>query len=269
MAAAAVLLVLTLTVGRQTTVQSEGEGVAKARPLISEPVGSASGVSVPPFDLAAVGAQLATGEPFVITVVGDETGNGASGWVYQMASRITKGYGRPVTVHDWSSTANQYTGIKKFPGKGETVTIWNASASGKGPAYSIAYWNQIAPVNSNVFVLSHGQQVSVARALPDMKQLYAAAKSRIVAGGGVAVVLPNPRFDSPDRAEQLGEIAQQLREWFANPQNNTGAAVVDIYEKFEQSTNARQLVDASNGYRPSERGSRLWVDSMCAGMGVP
>ncbi|MDO0978181.1 SGNH/GDSL hydrolase family protein [Mycolicibacterium frederiksbergense] len=193
--------------------------------------------------------------PLVISIVGDSTGNNVEEWVHLVAQRIAATYNRPVTVHDWKTEERRYKSQETYPGAGAPVTIWNGSASGKPPQYSTQWYPKLAPVPVNLTIISHSH-TNPQRVVEGIEHLIQAVDTNTLPGGGVVVILQNPRTDNVAELQQ--SVVDELRQIYSDPAQ--GVAVVDVNAAFRAGY-LPDLLD-TDGANVNPRGSQLWADTV-------
>lgn len=205
---------------------------------------------------------LASDRPFVITVLGDSTGNQPTEWVGLIAQRIADEYGRVVTMHNWSPDANRYVSDTVFGTAGAPVVIWNGSAAGKTAQYSIEWFSTLSPEASNLTIINHGHNSPLA-ASDGIKQLTDMAYAE--GTDEVAIVLQNPRADKPDRAALEAETFKQIGQRFGDPTSPTD--VIDVFSAFPTDDSLRDLLE-QDGIHPNQAGQQLWADTVASALGL-
>ncbi len=217
---------------------------------------TASAVARPTFNPAEISRALETVEPYVISVVGDSTGNQPGEWVDLVAQRLAATYNRAVTIHDWS--ADTYT-VERTYGEGAPVTVWNGSEAGKGPDYSLEHYGHLAPENVNLTIVNHSHN-TLERSIPQIADLIAAARDNTLPGGGIALVLQNPRTD--EFAQRGQSTIDQLRTIYSDPEK--GVVVLDVNTAFQERDLSVLL--RPDGVHPTEDGSQVWADTVWNGL---
>ncbi|WP_143546787.1 SGNH/GDSL hydrolase family protein [Rhodococcus sp. 06-235-1A] len=212
-------------------------------------------------DLAAVGQALLAPEPYVMTVVGDSTGNGEAEWVYILAQHLSR-LGRSVLIHDWDPDLNQYTTESKFgPGGVPTLTIWNGSAAGKNTVYSQANWDALVPETPNFVVFSHAHnQTDVSQGVSGVTQMV----RRTLPDTAVAVILQNPRLD--DAADRQAATVAALRKQFES--EAARPALIDVWTAFQQAPDLAPLLEPDR-FHPSRAGEELWEQVVSTALALP
>lgn len=206
-------------------------------------------------------APLLSDRPYVIAVLGDSTGALPGAWTYLLSRGIADAYNRTVTVHNWSIETNSYTETQTF-GSGAPVTVWNGSARGKSAQYSLKWLPQMAPEPADLTIINHTHN-NPWHAVEGISQLVDSAY-RNTRGGAVAVMLQNPRTDDGERAEMEQQVIDRLRTIYSAPESR--AVVVDVNTAFKGGDLSVLL--KPDGAHPSEKGSRLWADTLVSTLGL-
>jgi hypothetical protein len=210
----------------------------------------------PTFDAATIDAALQSDRPYVISVLGDSTSKIAGAWIYLVSQRIAGTYHRAVTVHDWSIETNSYPDTQTF-GSGAPVTVWNGSARGKSAQYSLQWFRQMAPEQADLTIINHTHN-NPWHAVEGISELVDCARRNTRPGGGVVVMLQNPRTDTRERAELEQQVIDKLRIVYNAP--GTGVITVDANAAFRAGDLSVLL--RPDGAHPSEQGSKLWADTV-------
>lgn len=196
-------------------------------------------------------------QPWVMTVIGDSTGNAPDEWVYLTTTELASTYDRPAIIHNWDAATNSYTTETTIgSGDAEPIIVWNGSASGMDGGYSIDNFEALTPMPSDLVILNHGHNATSANAaVKHISKLH-----NLVTWGqddqpAVAVTLQNPRLDGA--VEKHQEVVEALRDWAeAQP-----VAIIDVYSEFESAPALAPLV-LDDGLHPSTSGSRIWADAV-------
>lgn len=209
----------------------------------------------PPFDAVTVSQALRSNQPYVISVLGDSTGNNRGEWVHLVSERIARVFNRPVMVHDWNIDTNAYATDTTYPGAGAPVTVWNGSGAGKPAQYSAQWYPQMAPQPVNLTFVNHSHN-RTRDAVPGVEHLVDTAYANTLPGGGVVVILQNPRTD--DRADAGQQAIDELRGVYSVPK--TGVVLVDVNSAFTRGDVPALL--RPDGVHPNEQGSQVWADTV-------
>jgi hypothetical protein len=236
--------------------------VASERPSPGESTPDASS-PLPPDDVRTAVARLDdSSAAFTLTVLGDSTGNDGDEWVANLARAIADEKGRPVSYNAWDAAAGRYSAPLTF-GQGDAapVTIWNGSAAGRGPDYSLANLPALAPSPSDVLVVNHGHNfVTPQQGAADEAALITATATRWQTTPAVAVTLQNPR--STDAAVQDANLAA-VRELVVD----SSYAVIDVASAFRAQPDLAALLQA-DGTHPDAAGQAIWSQTVMAALGL-
>ena len=215
----------------------------------------------PPFDPGTIAAALQSQQPYAIAVLGDSTGNAPDEWVHRVAQRIAEDYGREVTVNGWNGETNRYEYVTVY-GSGSPATVWNASAPGEPAQYSIEWYPQMVPQPVNLTFINHSHN-RTSDVLLGAASLIDTSYANTLPGGGVVVILQNPRIDAP--AHEGQKMIARLREIYSDPRY--GAVTVDVFSAFTDTGNVPALL-GTDGAHPNEQGSQLWADTVWSTLGL-
>lgn len=228
------------------------ENVANAQPGTSAPT-----QTLKVGDFQAVAQKLRAGaQPFTITVIGDSTGYPKQGWVEFAAESLSKKLSRTVTVSVWNQDTSSYD-VPHSYGSGEpAVTIWNGSASGKDPVYSMANLSKLNKGPSDLVVINHGHNVQGTETVRTL--MYQVAN--VSGGAAMAVVKQNPRTDpgAPGQEDRVGKIAGIATSF-------PGVQLLDVHKVFPADP-APWL--SADGVHPNNQGYRAWADVFLASVGL-
>ena len=199
----------------------------------------------------------------VITVLGDSTGNDGDEWVASLARAISEEKGRTVVYHAWNASSGSYKPPLTF-GAGlspQPVTVWNGSASGKGPTYSRVSLPTIAPVPSDVLIVSHGHNFTDAESGPaEEVELIDATAGQWARPPAVAVVLQNPTTTAAEaQAAKLEAVAATFA--------GSGVTVIDVESAFRAGPDLAALLQA-DGTHPNAAGQAMWLGAVRQGLGL-
>ncbi|MDH3022463.1 SGNH/GDSL hydrolase family protein [Gordonia alkanivorans] len=231
----------------------------------SAPHGDA--LTLRPNELDAVSADLRNPDPYSITVVGDSTANNADEWGYRLADRIASTFKRTVIVHDWSIEQSGYNREVTVGAPGRPlVDIWNGSASGKGPAYSIENWAKLSPEPAKLYLINHGHNVADPSRLVDGVNTLARDAKAQNPLATVGIVLQNPRMDSPERQQSQQDGVDRLRSYVEH-ENIYGAAVIDVNRAYYRAGDVALLL-REDRFHPNVRGSVVAADTIAARLDI-
>ena len=215
----------------------------------------------PAFNPDVIGEALQSSQPYVISVLGDSTGNSPDEWVHLVAQRIAEDYGREVTVNGWDANVNRYGYVSVY-GTGPPVTVWNASAPGEPAQYSLEWYPQMGPEQVDLTFINHSHN-QTGQVLLGVADLVDTAYANTAPGGGVAAILQNPRNDAP--AQEGRQMVERLREIYSDPEY--GVVTVDVFSAFSSSDDFAALLEP-DGAHPNPRGSQLWADTVMAALNL-
>ena len=210
------------------------------------------------FTAESISAAIRANTPRTITVIGDSTSRQDGAWLYRVADHVATTFGRSVIVNDWDDTANSYTETKQVGSNGVPVTVWNGSAGGQSAQYALQWWPQLVPEPSDLTIINHTHN-NPWHAVEGIEKLVADAKGNTKPGGGVVVMLQNPRTDDPERAALEQQVTDELRAKYAAPDSDM--IVVDVNTAFRQAGDLTALLKP-DGAHPSEQGAQLWADTV-------
>lgn len=213
------------------------------------------------FTAESVGAALRGGQPYAIAVFGDSTSRQEGAWIYLVAQRIADTYRREVTLHDWDRESNSYANDLVY-GSGAPVTVWNGSAPGRSAQYSLQWLKQMAPKPVDLTIINHTHN-NPWHAVAGVEQLVKEAKRNTRPGGGVVVMLQNPRADDPARDLLEQGVTDELRAKYSPP--DSGVLVVDAHTAFRNAGDLTPLL-LPDGAHPSQQGAQLWADTAWAAL---
>lgn len=214
-------------------------------------------------DIPSVDRALAGGQPYVISVLGDSTGNDTNEWVHILARRISSNYAREVTVHDWHIDTSAYAKDTTY-GSGAPTTIWNASASGQSAQYAVEHFDEMVPRSPDLTFINHGHN-DPWNALSGITQLVSLVGNK--GSGQIAVILQNPRLDGgrPGRAHLESTLFQSIAHRFSNP--DSGVILVDVFSKFPTG-DALAGALKPDGLHPTDEWEQVWADTVAQRLGI-
>lgn len=252
-----VALVVTISV---TTSRASSEQAAAQR-LASEytPPALPTVAPVVTFD-QAVARIKDRGRPWTLAVVGDSTGYGPDRWVDQLARIVSKQQKRKVVLHDWNDDAVAYDTAKLIGSGGATLTIWNASAAGRGPGYSREHLREMIPegVTPDVIIVNHGHNVG-----PDIAQDTAGLMSAL------RFQFPTAPFaytvQNPFRPDTAAEQAERAADELAYAKRHTWR-IIDVYDAFTSAPDLDALYEDDR--HENERGGLLWAQTVVEATGI-
>ncbi len=256
-AAICAALVVVLVFGglylRQQEVIRENAGAAKQ--YTPSPV---EAITAPPTDATEDqpdGSLNDPSTPYTVNLLGDSTGNDVGEFVYQAFTTLGEETGRPVIIHNWSTDTNSYlTETQVSEGEGEPIVVWNGSAPGKSPAYSLELAAKLMPETPDLLVINHGHNAATApQAVNGIQSLAVLPQRLFEQETEVMVTLQNPRLDDGDAIHD--QIVEQLKNVYAE----TDVTLVDVDAAFRAGDITAYLND--DGLHPSQAGSTVWAET--------
>lgn len=255
----ACLVTVALAQPNQPTVSAE------PRPSFTTTT-SAGPEPVPTIASADLGAAVARlddkAASWTLTVLGDSTGNDGDEWVANLARTIATEKVRPVTYYSWDAAAATYAAPVTYGrGSGDPVTIWNGSASGMGPDYSLANLPALAASPSDLLIVNHSHNfVSPQQGATDEAALVTATAAQWQTVPAVAVTLQNPRLtDAPAQDANLAAVSDAVA--------GSSYTVIDVTSAFRAQPDIAALLQA-DGTHPNSAGQTLWSETVNAALGL-
>lgn len=194
---------------------------------------------------------------WTMTVLSDSTGNEPTEWVRLMVKRLAAETGRPAVVHNWANIngGTDYATETRIAGEGAPIVVWNGSVPGNTAGESLHAIDVMAPEKSDLVVISHGHNQSNAdQALVQVTNIVSWAREAWDEQPAVAIVLQNPSVKK-NVGRQEANVAALRRQW----SDVEAMTLVDAWAAFEKAGDLKPLL-RSDGFHPSETGSRLWAD---------
>ncbi|WP_143536203.1 MULTISPECIES: SGNH/GDSL hydrolase family protein [unclassified Rhodococcus (in: high G+C Gram-positive bacteria)] len=207
---------------------------------------------------------------FNVVVLGDSTGAARRGWVIQLAEAMGERTGRETKVHQWSveQEPDVYLdpyGIKQGPGS--PITIWNGSASGENPSYTMTMWKELAPIPDetvDLVIINHGHNVGEG-SLATAGALMAKRAAKQFPNAAVATILQNPERPGSVHAEAQDGNVEQLRERIGL----IGLPVIDVHTPYTQMPGWESAFDTPTGnLHPDQAGYDLWTNVVRQTLGI-
>ncbi len=199
--------------------------------------------------IGQVRARLTDGQPLSITVLGDDSSVGDTGWVFLWA-RDTLGADHTVVYHEYSRATGGYT-ARTLSNKGPTVDVWNASYSSATAAKDTADLGKLYPQPTDVVILNLGHQEDPTTFDADVTTLWQAISAKQTPLG--LVILQNPETATTGlqdiRMKNLARTADRL-----------GLPTVDVAKAYTDAS--VPLTELVIGARPTEQGAQLWVATL-------
>ena len=160
------------------------------------------------------------GRPFVVTVIGDSTGDQPGEWVDLTFRELAEEYDRPLIQHPWDILTDSYLPEIRTNDDAASapIIVWNGSASGKTGQYSLAHFETLVPAQPDVVIFNHGlnnvpKPETVA---PQLTALVAEIERYWPETVGYAAILENPRLD--DWAAQHTAVIDNVTRWLSENQ---------------------------------------------------
>ncbi|QPZ39846.1 SGNH/GDSL hydrolase family protein [Paramicrobacterium chengjingii] len=199
-----------------------------------------------------------TTTPFVVTVAGDSTGNAPGEWVDRAFHTLAESMSRPLVIHFWNERTHKYDLTSRANGGAGSapIIVWNGSASGKTPAYSLKHLDQLMPEQPDAVIINHGLNNvrNPDSAAPQIQAFMSAVEARWDEAIGYAVILENPRFDR--WKEPFENVVTGITEW-AQPLSNV--LLINVYDAYLESDNLDQLL-FDDRLHPNTAGSQFTAD---------
>ncbi|MET1051436.1 MAG: SGNH/GDSL hydrolase family protein [Mycetocola sp.] len=194
--------------------------------------------------------------PFVVTVIGDSTGNEAGEWVDVAFRELSEDLDRPLVQHPWDILSNTY--LPEIRSNADAtaapIIVWNGSASGKTGAYSLAHFATLVPEQPDLVIFNHGlnnvpQPATVA---PELTALVAEVERYWPRSVGFAAILENPRFDQWATAHAA--VIDNVTSWLAENQAVRG---IDVHSAYIATGVAAETLLLPDLLHPTPAGSAL------------
>lgn len=253
------LVVIALTQPHQTTVSAEPRPTftvaTSANPAASTTIDSA--------DMATTMSRLDDkAAAWSMTVLGDSTGNDGNEWVANLGRTIAAEKQRPVTYYPWDLTTSSYGAPVTYgQGTAAPVTIWNGSAAGMGPDYSLANLPTMAAEASDLLIVSHGHNFADPASGADAEaELVNATAEQWQVFPAVAVVLQNPRITNAEA--QDANVAAVQEEFSGSPYT-----VIDATSAFRVQPDLAAVL-YPDGVHPNEDGQAIWSSTVTSALGL-
>ncbi|WP_166983477.1 SGNH/GDSL hydrolase family protein [Paramicrobacterium fandaimingii] len=199
-----------------------------------------------------------TTTPFVVTVAGDSTGNAPGEWVDRAFHTLADRLSRPLVIHFWNERTHKYDLTSRADGAADyaPIIVWNGSASGTTPAYSLKHLDQLMPEQPDTVIINHGLNNvrNPAGAAPEIQAFLKAVEARWDETIGYAVILENPRFDR--WKEPFEDVVASITDW-VQPLSNV--LLIDVHEAYLESDNLNQLL-FDDQLHPNPAGSQFTAD---------
>jgi hypothetical protein len=160
------------------------------------------------------------GRPFIVTVIGDSTGNEPGEWVDLAFQQLAEDLDRPLIQHPWDVLTGSYSPEVRSneDGASAPIIVWNGSASGKTGKYSLTHFDMLVPEQPDLILFNHGlNNVPDPQAVaPQLAALVAETERYWPKTVGYAAILENPRFDG--WATEHTMVIDNVTSWLAENQ---------------------------------------------------
>ncbi|MET0888219.1 MAG: SGNH/GDSL hydrolase family protein [Mycetocola sp.] len=193
--------------------------------------------------------------PFVVTVIGDSTGDQPGEWVDVAFRQLSEELDRPLVQHPWDLLTQSYLPeiTSNEDAASAPIIVWNGSASGKTGAYSLAHFDTMVPAQPDLVIFNHGlnnvpKPETVA---PELTALVAEVERYWPASVGYAAILENPRFD--DWAAAHAAVLDNVGSWLAE---NQAIRAIDVHAAYTAAASPETLL-LPDLLHPSPAGSAL------------
>ena len=195
------------------------------------------------------------GRPFIVTVIGDSTGNEPGEWVDLAFRELSEELDRPLVQHPWDILTNTYLPEIRSneDATAAPIIVWNGSGSGKTGAYSLEHFATLVPAQPDVVIFNHGLNnvPEPATVAPQLTALVAEVERYWPESVGFAAILENPRFDQ--WAEAHTAVIGNVTSWLAE---NQAIRPIDVHSAYLEAADADTLL-LPDLLHPSPAGSAL------------
>lgn len=203
--------------------------------------------------------------PFTLAVLGDSTGAPAGGWVEQVGEWVGQTYDRPVSYNSWTLDRDPdgYTTARSIStGAGAAVTVWNGSAAGQKPGYTMEHLAEMVPVKGadvDLVLINHGHNAAPGSLASSAGKLLRQA----------AEEYPNAAImtmtQNPERAGYGNESAHKANmASFASFAERNNVPVIDVRSAFEDAPDLDDLL--ADDVHPNQDGYNLWAETVIAAL---
>ncbi|SFN59220.1 Lysophospholipase L1 [Mycetocola miduiensis] len=196
-----------------------------------------------------------SGRPFVVTVIGDSTGDQPGEWVDLAFRELAESLDRPLIQHPWDILTGSYLPEISFneDAPSAPIVVWNGSASGKTGQYSLAHFDTLVPAQPDIVIFNHGlNNVQKPKTVaPQLTALVAEIERYWPESVGYAAILENPRFDDWSAAHTA--VIDNVSSWLAE---NQAVRPIDTHAAYLASPTPELLL-LPDLLHPSPEGSAL------------
>ncbi len=195
------------------------------------------------------------GRPFVVTVIGDSTGNESGEWVDLAFRVLAEDLDRPLIQHPWDILTDSYLPEirSNVDAASAPIVVWNGSASGKTGQYSLAHFDTLVPAQPDLVIFNHGlNNVSKPETVaPQLTALVAEVERYWPHAVGYAAILENPRLD--EWASAHDTVIDNVSSWLAE---NQAVRPIDVYSAYRAAASPELLL-LPDLLHPSPTGSAV------------
>lgn len=169
--------------------------------------------------------------PFVVTVIGDSTGDAPGEWVDLAFRQLAEETDRPLVQHSWDLVNSSYLPAVESNADAASapLIVWNGSASGKTGEYSLAHFDTLVPAQPDLVIFNHGlNNVPKPAAVgPQLTALVAEVERYWPATAGFAAILENPRFDA--WADAHRDVIDNVTSWLGE---HSSVRSIDVHSAY-------------------------------------
>jgi lysophospholipase L1-like esterase len=202
------------------------------------------------------------GQRFVLSVLGDSTGNGPDEWVRLTVNTIVENTGRTASISTWNIDKGKYDQPEIVGAGTPDLIVYNGSASGKKPSYSSENLAVMLPEKADLVIINHGHNnATPVEARTQIGDLIAQVKAGASYDAAFALTLQNPRMDKAKDTDAL--VVQGIRAQSALLPDVT---VIDANAAFTTAGDLPSLL-LPDGLHPSPAGSKIWAQTALKALG--
>jgi lysophospholipase L1-like esterase len=197
---------------------------------------------------------------FVVTVLGDSTGNAEGEWVDLAFRTLSETLDRPLIQYPWFVESARYGDPirSNSDADGAPIVVWNGSASGKTASYSLANYESMVPQQPDAVLINHGlNNVRDPDAIGDQFSAVLTRTEQSWPGAvGYAVLLENPRFD--DWADAHDAVLSRADSWLGE---RPFVLAIDVHSAYLARADVATLL-MPDLLHPTTAGSRVTADTV-------
>ena len=209
--------------------------------------------------------RLDSGQPAVITLLGDSTGNEPTEWFHALSVWLAGRYPEHRTTYRmWHDdrqaydTADEATVLGAGATSGPALTIYNASVPSKRAEYALdtTRFPKLTAHVSDLYVINYSHNEGAATTYPD----YATLTGRLLAkhpAAGLVPVLQNPEGAPGKTTAQIAAHAERLQIIRTLAGENRWP-VIDAYNAFRADPRSPATL-VPDGVHPSPDGHAIWA----------